>query len=100
MAHPVLAQRLLGEGAREVLGGADPEGMARLLLPAVRELLLSSSEIETQFSSLRARLWWRWRGPTGDGSESWASWTPPRRFGKRCASRLRAALCWSEAIRA
>jgi hypothetical protein len=55
VAHPVVVQRLLGEAAGEVLGGADPEGMARSLLPAVRELFRSSAEIEIEPSSPRAR---------------------------------------------
>ena len=55
VAHPVVVQRLLGEAAAEVLGGADPEGMVRSLLPAIRELFRSSAEIETEPSSPRAR---------------------------------------------
>lgn len=56
VAHPVVVHRLLGEAVKEVLGGADPEGMARSLLPAIRELFRSSAEIETEPSSPRA---WR-----------------------------------------
>ena len=55
VAHPVIVGRLLSEAVGEILGGEDPEGMARSLLPTVREIFRASPDIEFEPSSPRAR---------------------------------------------
>lgn len=55
VANPILAQRLLREAVENVLDSTDPAGVARSLLPAIRELLRADADLETEPSSTRAR---------------------------------------------
>jgi hypothetical protein len=38
VANPVLVWRLMQEAVANALGGEDPDGLARAMLPAIREL--------------------------------------------------------------
>ncbi len=54
VAHPVVAQRLLRRAVQETLGSADPDGVARTLLPSIRELFRAGADVDGDPDSLRA----------------------------------------------
>jgi RecB family exonuclease len=54
-AHPVKVQRLLRRAVEEVLGSTDPAGVARTLLPPIRELFRSGADVDADPVSPRAR---------------------------------------------
>ena len=56
VANPVLVWRLMREAVANTLGGGeDPDGLARAMLPAIRELFRATPEIGTSPGSMRAR---------------------------------------------
>ncbi len=55
VAHPLLEQRLLREAVEDALGTTDPAGIARSLLPAIREVFRTGADLEMEPSSPRAR---------------------------------------------
>ncbi|MDP9474454.1 MAG: PD-(D/E)XK nuclease family protein [Actinomycetota bacterium] len=55
VAHPVVVQRLLRKAVQEALGSADPEGVARTLLPPIRELFRAGADVDGNPGSTRAR---------------------------------------------
>ena len=54
-AHPVTVQRLLRRAVEEVLGSTDPDGLARILLPPIRELFRAGADVDADPGSLRVR---------------------------------------------
>ena len=54
-AHPVKVQRLLRRAVEEVLGSSDPAGVARTLLPPIRELFRAGADVDADPGSPRAR---------------------------------------------
>src|SRR4051812_5239825 len=54
IAHPVTVQRILHRAVREVLESADPDGVARTLLPSIRELFRAGTDMDCNSSSSRA----------------------------------------------
>ena len=55
LAHPVKVQRLLRRAVEEVLGSTDPDGLARILLPPIRELFRAGADVDADPGSPRAR---------------------------------------------
>src|SRR5215210_4673035 len=55
VANPVVVWRLMHEAVANTLGGEDPDGLARAMLPAIRELFRATPEIGTFPDSTRAR---------------------------------------------
>jgi hypothetical protein len=55
VAHPILAQRLLREAVGEGWQSSDPEGVARTLLPSIRELFRSGLDVDVGLRTSRAR---------------------------------------------
>lgn len=55
IAHPLLVQRLLREATEEALESPDPDGIARYLLPSIRELFRADVDLEKEPDSPRAR---------------------------------------------
>jgi hypothetical protein len=53
--HPVKVQRLLRRAVEEVLGSTDPDGLARILLPPIRELFRAGADVDADPGSPRAR---------------------------------------------
>src|SRR5215207_7974466 len=54
-AHPVKVQHLLRMAVEEVLGSTDPAGVARTLLPPIRELFRAGADVDADPGSPRAR---------------------------------------------
>jgi hypothetical protein len=54
-AHPVKVQRLLRRTVEEMLGSTDPDGLARILLPPIRELFRAGADVGADPGSPRAR---------------------------------------------
>ncbi len=54
-AHPVKVQRLLRRAVEEVLGSIDPDGLARILLPPIKELFRAGADVDADPGSPRAR---------------------------------------------
>ena len=54
-AHPVKVQRLLRRAVEAVLGSTDPDGLARILLPPIRELFRAGADVDADPGSPRAR---------------------------------------------
>src|SRR5215212_455849 len=46
VARPLTMQRLLREAVRDALGSFDPDGMARALLPTIRELFRADADLD------------------------------------------------------
>ena len=55
LAHPVKVQRFLRSAVEEVLGSTDPDGLARILLPPIRELFRAGADVDADPGSPRAR---------------------------------------------
>jgi RecB family exonuclease len=55
VANPVVVWRLMQEAVANALGGEDPDGLARAMLPAIRELFRATPETATSPASVRAR---------------------------------------------
>ena len=55
VAHPVVVQRLLRNAVQETLESADPDGVARTLLPPIRELFRAGADVDGDPGSPRAR---------------------------------------------
>jgi hypothetical protein len=55
VANPILVWRLMQEAVANTLGGEDPDGLARAMLPAIRELFRATPETSTSPGSMRAR---------------------------------------------
>jgi hypothetical protein len=54
-AHPVKVQRLLRRAVEEVLGSSDPAGVARTLLPPIRELFRVGADVGADPGTPRVR---------------------------------------------
>jgi hypothetical protein len=52
---PLMIQRLLRQAVEEALGSSDPDGVARTLLPPVRELFRADADLDAHPGSRRAR---------------------------------------------
>lgn len=55
IAHPLAVQRLLRRAVEETLGSSDPAGVARTLLPPIRELFRAGADVDADPVSPRAR---------------------------------------------
>ena len=55
IARPLIIQRLLRQAVEETLGSSDPDGVARTMLPPVRELFRAGADLDSDPGSLRAR---------------------------------------------
>jgi len=55
IARPLIIQRLLRQAVEEGLGNSDPDGVARTLLPPIRELFRADADLEADPGSPRAR---------------------------------------------
>jgi hypothetical protein len=55
VANPVMVWRLMREAVANTLGGEDPDGLARAMLPAIRELFRATPETATSPDSMRAQ---------------------------------------------
>jgi hypothetical protein len=55
IARPLIIQRLLRQAVEEALGSSDPDGVARTLLPPVRELFRADADLGADPDSSRAR---------------------------------------------
>ncbi len=55
IAHPLTAQHSLRRAVQEVSGSSDPDGMARTLLPTIRELFRAGADLDADPGSPRAR---------------------------------------------
>ena len=55
IARPLIIQRLLRQAVEEALGSSDPDGVARTLLPPIRELYRADAHLDTDPGSVRAR---------------------------------------------
>jgi len=55
IAAPLTIQRLLRVAVEEALASSDPDGVARTLLPPIRELFRADADLDADAGSLRAR---------------------------------------------
>src|SRR5829696_1416578 len=55
IARPLTIQRLLRQAVEEAVGSSDPDGVARTLLPPVRELYRADADLDADPGSVRAR---------------------------------------------
>ena len=55
IAALLIIQRLLRQAVEEALGSSDPDGVARTLLPPIRELFRADADLDADPGSLRAR---------------------------------------------
>jgi hypothetical protein len=55
IAHLVSVQQLLGEAVKKVLGSADPDGVARTVLPPIRELFRAGTNLDADPGTPRSQ---------------------------------------------
>jgi len=55
IARPLIIQRLLRQAVEEAVGSSDPDGVARTLLPPIRELFRVDADLDADLGSPRAR---------------------------------------------